>query len=63
MTKQQAMWEAHRIAYERLEQAYNDMDALAGCAGDGWSVADKLRVEKALDELAQRHFNAARSEA
>lgn len=62
MTKRQAMWEAHRIAYEVLQQRLDDTGALAR-QGTYWSDADAVRVERAIDELAQRHFNAARSEA
>lgn len=52
MTKREAMRAAHAIAYRFIQQA------LDSGPGDGFSgsPADQMKIEDALDTLAQRHF-------
>lgn len=45
--------EAHRIAYERLQQALE----VGPAEWDSLPEADRLAIEKHLDKLTQYHFN------
>jgi hypothetical protein len=56
MTKRQAKRIAHRIAYRFLQQALDvgGDEALVECPES--TEADQKKVEDALDQLTQRHF-------
>ena len=55
MNQRQAKKHAHRFAWKVLQNA-TDQGKISDCL-DAKTEADRIKIEKAYDDLIQQHFN------